>query len=116
MDAEFDRLAAEYRELLKDPLRDAFAPNSDFFVARKLDVLVDYASASGLRTASATWRTSIRGSTAVVPFACGTPAVMRSVISVAALPISICPQAIRWCRPSSEMLFVRPVMACFVEV
>ena len=67
-------------------------------------------------TASATCRTSMRGSTAVVPFACGTPADMRSVISVAALPMSICPQAMLWRRQSSEMLLVRPVMACLVAV
>src|SRR5438034_2638053 len=41
---------------------------------------------------------------------------MRSVISVAALPISIWPQAISYLRPSSEMHLVRPVMACLVVV
>src|SRR5829696_4922434 len=60
--------------------------------------------------------TSIRGSTIMVPLACGTPCVMRSVMSVAALPISIWPQAIRYGRQSSEMLFVSPVIACLVAV
>ena len=41
---------------------------------------------------------------------------MRSVISVAALPISICPHAMSYFRPSSEMLLVSPVMACLVAV
>src|SRR5262249_29580215 len=42
-------------------------------------------------TASATCSTSISGSTATCPFACGTPLAMRAAISVAALPMSICP-------------------------
>src|SRR5580658_2934713 len=67
-------------------------------------------------TASATWRTSMRGSTKIEPFACGTPLDIRSVISVAAFPISIWPQAILKLRPSSEMLRVSPVMACLVAV
>ena len=41
---------------------------------------------------------------------------MRAVMSVAAFPISICPQAISYLRPSSEVDLVRPVMACLVEV
>ena len=52
----------------------------------------------------------------MVPLACGTPCVMRSVMFVAALPISIWPQAIRYDRQSSEMLFVSPVIACLVAV
>ena len=35
MGAEFDDYAGRYRELLKDPLRDAFAPSSAFFALRK---------------------------------------------------------------------------------
>jgi hypothetical protein len=45
-----------------------------------------------------------------------TPAAMRSVISVAALPMSIWPQAMSYLRPSSEMHLVSPVMACLVAV
>jgi hypothetical protein len=41
---------------------------------------------------------------------------MRAVISVAALPMSICPQAMSYLRPSSEMHLVSPVMACLVAV
>jgi len=52
----------------------------------------------------------------VVPFACGTPLVMRSVISVAALPMSIWLQAMSCLRLSSEMHLVIPVTACLVAV
>ena len=65
---------------------------------------------------SATCRTSIRGSTIMAPFACGTPAAMRSVISVAALPMSIWLQAMLNGRPSSDSDLVRPVIACLVAV
>src|ERR1022692_2212388 len=68
------------------------------------------------RTASATCRTSITGSGFRDPSACGTPDAMRAVMSVAALPMSICPQAISYLRPSSEMHLVSPVMACLVAV
>src|SRR4051794_23541965 len=56
------------------------------------------------------------GSTIEVPFGCGTPRAIRVVIGVAALPMSICPQAMSKARPSSEIALVIPVMACFVEV
>jgi hypothetical protein len=42
--------------------------------------------------------------------------VIRMAMSVAALPISICPQAISYFRPSSDVYLVRPVIACFVAV
>jgi len=41
---------------------------------------------------------------------------MRKASSVIALPTSIWPQAMSYLRPSSEMHFVRPVTACFVQV
>jgi hypothetical protein len=37
-------------------------------------------------------------------------------MSVAALPMSICPQAMSKRRPSREMDLVRPVIACLVAV
>lgn len=40
--AEFDRYAAPYRELLRDPVRDWFAPQSSFFDHRKWILLQDY--------------------------------------------------------------------------
>ena len=39
-----------------------------------------------------------------------------SVISVSALPMSICPQAMSNARPSSDVDRVSPVIACFVAV
>ena len=44
------------------------------------------------------------------------PCAMRAVISVSALPMSICPHAMSYFRPSSAVDFVRPAMACFVAV
>src|SRR5262245_32370723 len=52
----------------------------------------------------------------MVPFGCGTPWGIRAVASVKALPMSICPQAISYFRPSSAVDLVRPAMACLVEV
>jgi hypothetical protein len=64
----------------------------------------------------ATWAASNVGSARLEPSACGTPEVMRAVISVAALPMSICEQAMLNGRPSSYRERVRPVIACFVAV
>lgn len=55
MSPEFDRLAPDYEKLLDDPVREYFAPGSEFFVTRKLDVLRQFAAREGLDTASATW-------------------------------------------------------------
>ena len=44
------------------------------------------------------------------------PRPIPPVISVAALPMSICPQAIPYGRPSSDSDLVRPVIACLVAV
>ena len=68
------------------------------------------------RTASATWRASKVGSARTVPLAWRMPWLIRSVSSVAALPMSICPQAMPNARPSSERDLVRPVIACLVAV
>src|SRR5207244_9097414 len=67
-------------------------------------------------TARATCSTSSRGPTALSPFACGTPSTLRCVISVAALPMSIWPQAMSYLRQSRDVDFVKPVIACFVAV
>src|SRR5262245_48285393 len=67
-------------------------------------------------TARATCCTSITGSTAREPFACGTPRVMTDAISVRALPMSICPQAMSYGLPSKAVDLVRPVIACLVAV
>src|SRR3954468_1282626 len=64
----------------------------------------------------ATWHGSILGSGLMDPSACITPSVIRWVMSVAALPMSIWPQAMSYFRPSSEADFVSPVIACLVAV
>jgi hypothetical protein len=68
------------------------------------------------RTASVTCPVSISGSARIDPSAWGTPVPNAPVISVAALPMSIWPQAIWYGRPSSEIALVRPVMACLLAV
>ena len=60
--------------------------------------------------------TSISGSGAISPLACGTPLAMRLAMSVPALPISIWPTAMSYRRPSSAADLVRPVTACLVAV
>ncbi|CAM5656898.1 aldo/keto reductase [Streptomyces canarius] len=51
-----------------------------------------------------------------LPFAWSAPVPIRAVMSVAALPMSICPTAMRYGRPSRESDLVRPVSACLVAV
>jgi SAM-dependent methyltransferase len=53
--SEFDRFAGQYEDLLKDPVRDYFAPGSAFFVTRKLEVLLAFATASGRDLSQSTW-------------------------------------------------------------
>lgn len=55
MNTEFDRLAAEYDELLKDPIRDYFAPGSDFFVTRKLEVLLAFLHGRAIDPSRSVW-------------------------------------------------------------
>jgi hypothetical protein len=50
------------------------------------------------------------------PSGCGMPSANPAVSSVAALPMSIWPQAMSCARPSSEMDLVSPVIACLVAV
>src|SRR5437667_1669358 len=77
-------------------------------------------ASSGIRamqsTAFATFSTSIVGSMATVPFGCGTPLAIRSVIGVGALPISIWPQAMSYFRPSRDAALVAAVIAGLVGV
>src|SRR3569832_2030294 len=60
----------------------------------------------------------MRGSCIIVPTGCITPGplTIRSVIGVAALPMSTWPTAMSYLRPSRLEAFVRPVMACLVDV
>jgi len=55
MDQEFDRLAPKYKELLNDSVRDYFAPGSEFFVTRKMDMLLEFAASQGVDTRQITW-------------------------------------------------------------
>lgn len=55
MSAEFDRLADDYEALLDDPLREYFAPGSEFFVTRKVEMLLAFARRQGLDTRRQTW-------------------------------------------------------------
>ena len=55
MDQEFDHLAAEYKELLNDPVREYFAPGSQFFLTRKVDMLLEFAKRERLDIRRATW-------------------------------------------------------------
>src|SRR5215475_1195336 len=52
----------------------------------------------------------------MVPLACGTPDAILAARSVFALPMSIWPHAMSYLRPSSDVDFVSPVIACFVAV
>src|SRR5262245_48400279 len=52
---EFDRYAADYEELLRDPIRDRFAESSDFFHRRKWDVLSDFLRRRAVATRQARW-------------------------------------------------------------
>src|SRR5205085_5181470 len=63
-------------------------------------------------TARATFCTSIVASIMTSPLGCGTPRVIRCVISVSALPTSIWPHEMSYLRPSSEVDLVSPVTAC----
>jgi len=55
MDQEFDHLAADYKELLNDSVRDYFAPSSEFFFKRKVDMLLEFATNQGMDTRRIPW-------------------------------------------------------------
>src|SRR5215467_5043223 len=67
-------------------------------------------------TALATRSASIIGSARVLPSGCRAPDASIRARSVAALPMSIWPQAMSYARPSRDVAFVRPVIACLVAV
>lgn len=52
---EFDRYANEYASLLKDPIRDMFAPGSTFFFERKWQLLLEYMGGRGMRPKESHW-------------------------------------------------------------
>ena len=54
--AEFDQYAGAYQELLRDPMRDLFAPaGGGFFVRRKLDVILRFFARRRQKTADLSW-------------------------------------------------------------
>lgn len=79
-------------------------------------MLASSGSSAMCRTVRATSATSMVGSGAIRPSAWRTPRPIAAVMSVAALPMSIWPQAIRYGRPSSESDLVSPVTACLLAV
>ena len=52
----------------------------------------------------------------MLPSACRAPVAIPAVMSVAALPMSICPQTMSKGLPSNESVFVIPLIACLVAV
>lgn len=48
--AEFDAYSESYEELLKDPVRDRFSVNGEFFHTRKRDIVLAYFNNRGSRT------------------------------------------------------------------
>ena len=52
---EFDHLAPAYKELLNDSVRDYFAPESEFFFTRKVDMLLDFAAGQRVDTRQLIW-------------------------------------------------------------
>ncbi len=55
MKPEFERYAAGYSDLLQDPVRDAFASDSDFFHQRKWAVIRDFLESHGLDKSKLKW-------------------------------------------------------------
>jgi len=55
MASEFDAYAEKYEALLHDPIRDAFTADSEFFHARKLDLLLGYLRRNGKYASELAW-------------------------------------------------------------
>lgn len=55
MDPEFDRYAANYSQLIRDPIRDRFAADSEFFHRRKWMVIRDFLARHGVPIAMSSW-------------------------------------------------------------
>ena len=55
MPAEFDRYAAEYEELLRDPIRDGFSGDARFFHERKWDLVRSFFQRRNRDTARLHW-------------------------------------------------------------
>lgn len=55
MPAEFDRYAAEYDELLRDPIRDGFSGHAQYFHERKWDLIQSFFQRRKRDTARSRW-------------------------------------------------------------
>lgn len=55
MRAEFDRYAQDYKELLREPVRDRFARDPRFYTERKWILLSDFLKRRGCSTSSMSW-------------------------------------------------------------
>jgi SAM-dependent methyltransferase len=55
MPVAFDQFSEEYAELLRDPIREKFAPGSQFFHERKWALLQSWARGSGIDLDRETW-------------------------------------------------------------
>jgi ubiquinone/menaquinone biosynthesis C-methylase UbiE len=52
---EFDKFAAKYDDLLRDPIRDRFAPGSAFFAERKATLIAAWMASRGIPTQDSSW-------------------------------------------------------------
>jgi ubiquinone/menaquinone biosynthesis C-methylase UbiE len=52
---EFDQYANEYKALTHDPIRERFAPGSEFFHRRKWELLADYMVRTGISPDQSAW-------------------------------------------------------------
>jgi SAM-dependent methyltransferase len=53
--SEFDRYARDYKELLRDPIRDRFAPSGDFFHRRKAILIAEFLRRQAFPAAISSW-------------------------------------------------------------
>jgi SAM-dependent methyltransferase len=53
--AEFDRYAENYEDLLRDPMRERFVRNADFFHRRKWILIADFLKRNGISAQKAAW-------------------------------------------------------------
>ena len=51
----FDAYAANYRELIRDPIRDKFASGGGFFFQRKIQIIRDFFNRAGINTCELSW-------------------------------------------------------------
>jgi SAM-dependent methyltransferase len=97
MDPEFDRYAPTYSQLLRDPIRDRFAADSDFFHRRKWMVIRDFLVRHGVSLATSNW----------LDVGCGRGELLRLAGHEFARAVG--------CDPSSKMLDAFPTVEIFKQ-